>query len=361
MYVSKLTLSNFRNYGEQTLELNNGLNIVYGANAEGKTNLLESIYVMSVGKSPRAVKDRELIKWGEDAAYIRADIVKKYAGHKIEIYIDSSRKRIAVDGLPVARIGELMGTLNVVYFSPDELRIIKQSPNERRRFIDISLAQQSKLYYYTLVRYNKVLAARNKLLKDGRDVSSTLPVWDEQLAQYGAGLIYMRRQYVNMLAEYARTKHESLSLGRERLDITYDTQCDGESQDELREQLLALYKAGADRDIRLYYTTNGPHRDDMVIRADGIDLRKYGSQGQQRTAALSLKLAELQVFKANTGEYPVLLLDDVLSELDSDRRRALMQSTEGVQTVLTCTEYDLETGGAAMYSVKDGRAVRQRI
>ena len=357
MYVRRLTLRQFRNYVEQTVDLGAGLNIFCGDNAEGKTNLLESLYVFGVGRSPRTTQDKDLVNFASNQAYIRADVVKTHSTHKVEIHFSQSKKRIAIDGMPISRLGELMGVVNVVYFSPDEMSIIKEEPMLRRRFLDISLSQQSKIYYYSLLRYNKILLSRNKLLKEGESLDDTLPVWEEQLAKEGARIIRMRREYVQMLSVYAREAHATLTQGKEILQVEYESQCDSESEEQIASQLLDLLVANRDKDKRLAYTTVGPHRDDIKLMVGDIDIRKFGSQGQQRTSALSLKLAELEIFRQVTGEYPILLLDDVLSELDDTRKEALMRAVSKVQTILTCTKYDMTLPrDARVFAVHQGSA-----
>lgn len=357
MYVRRLTLRQFRNYVEQTVDLGAGLNIFCGDNAEGKTNLLESLYVFGVGRSPRTTQDKDLVNFASNQAYIRADVVKTHSNHKVEIHFSQSKKRIAIDGMPISRLGELMGVVNVVYFSPDEMAIIKEEPMLRRRFLDISLSQQSKIYYYSLLRYNKILLSRNKLLKEGESLDDTLPVWEEQLAKEGARIIRMRREYVQMLSSHAKEAHALLTQGKEILHVEYESQCDAVQEEQIATQLLELLVASRDKDKRLAYTTVGPHRDDIKLMVGDIDIRKYGSQGQQRTSALSLKLAELEIFRQVTGEYPILLLDDVLSELDDTRKESLMRAVSKVQTILTCTKYDMTLPpDARVFAVHRGSA-----
>ena len=354
MKVKRLYLSNFRNYGEQTVELRDGLNVLRGKNAMGKTNLLEAVYVFGVGRSPRVTNDRDLISWNKESSYIRAETAKRYSNHKIEIMIDrAGKKRIAIDSMPIARIGELMGALSVVFFSPDEMRLVKESPLERRRFMDISLSQQNKAYFYTLQRYNKILDQRNKLLKEATNLA-TLDVWDVQLAKEGAKIIEYRYAFADKLKSLARAAHERLSDNAEVLETEYESQC--ENGENLEERLLALLKASREKDVKLTFTTVGPHRDDLKLTISSVDARKFASQGQQRTIALSLKLAEVELFHENTGEYPVLLLDDVLSELDLERQKAMLDSVSHVQTILTCTHFNHDVN-ANIIDVNEGKIV----
>lgn len=247
-----------------------------------------------------------------------------------------------VDGIPLNKIGELIGLLNIVYFSPDEMKLIKESPQERRRFMDISLVQQSKPYYYALGNYNNILAQRNKLLKSGyrKDtLQQTLYAWDGQLADYGAYLVRKRYEFVRKLNDYAKEVHSFLTDGKEQLTLQYESDLQVASTEEIKRIFLEKLKESLEKDMNLYYTSCGPHRDDVCIRVNDVDVRKFGSQGQQRTGALSLKLAEIALFREELGEAPILLLDDVLSELDEKRRLRLIEFSAQLQTMLTCTDF----------------------
>lgn len=344
MIVKSLKIINYRNYVEQKVEFSNGLNVLCGVNASGKTNMLEAIYLCGIGKSPRVSQDKDLIMWGKDYLYVMIEIEKKYKSHKAEIHIDKHNKRIALDGMAISKVGELMGMLNVIFFSPDELKMIKESPKERRRFMDISLSQQKKVYFYLLQRYNRILEQRNKLLKTTKSVTALndmLPVWDIQLADVGADIITNRMNFIDKLNCHARIQHSLLTDNKENLSLEYESDTISNNKEELKDMIMKLYLQNRDKDYSLKYTTSGPHRDDIKISVNNIDVRKYGSQGQQRSAALSLKLAEISHFEQETGEKPILLLDDVLSELDSLRQMQLIESTKGIQTFLTCTDYDI--------------------
>lgn len=356
MYVKKLSLTNFRNYVTQSVELSSALNVFSGRNAAGKTNLLEAVYVLGIGKSPRAVRERELVRFGAAGAYAKAEIAKKYGNQTIEIYVDGKdKKRVAVDKLPIKKLGELMGVLGVVYFSPDELGLVKEAPSERRRFLDIALSQQSKMYYYTLGKYNKSVLARNKLLKEGGEsLRKTLDIWDEQVSGLGSYLVSERRKFLDKLTVIASNIHEKVSLG-ERLTLSYESSIESIGQEEIKAELIDKLAKNRERDIYLGFTSVGPHRDDIAISVNGLDVKKFGSQGQQRTVALSLKLSELEIFKEEMGEYPVLLLDDVLSELDKSRREKLLEEAQKVQTILTCTHFEQELpSNARHFLVKEG-------
>ena len=355
MYINALTLKNFRNYVMQRVTTSPSLNVFTGKNAAGKTNFLEALYMLGIGKSPRTLKEREVVRFDTDMAYAKAEIVKKYSRHTVEMYIDKTdKKRIAIDGLPIKKLGELMGVLGVVYFSPDELGLIKDAPSARRRFLDIALSQQSRSYYYTLSKFNKALMQRNKLLKTGGDaLASTLDIWDETIAREASLVIEYRRKFVSKISEIARRIHAEVGAG-EVLDVTYHSSVEGEDRDTLIQNMLTGLKANRERDVYLGYTSVGPHRDDLLVMINGLEAKKFSSQGQQRTAALSLKLSELEMFNEEVGEYPILLLDDVLSELDVKRRDKLLSATSHVQTFLTCTHFTATTDKAKIYLVESG-------
>ncbi len=339
MYVKSLELKNFRNYDSLSLEFKNGTNILYGDNAQGKTNALESIYMCCTSKSHRGNKDKEIIKFGEEEGHIKLIIMKDEVPYRIDMHLKSYKnKGIAVNGVPLKRITELFGVGNVVFFSPEDLSIIKNGPAERRKFIDTELCQSDKIYAYNLSSYLKVLMQKNKLLKDlkfNRDNSlyDTLDVWDLQLAEYGSKIIERRSLFINDINEIIYDIHKSISGGKENLQLRYEPNIKGNN---FYEELVK----NRDKDIYYKTTSVGPHRDDISFFVDEMDLRKYGSQGQQRTAALSLKLSEIEFVKKIIGDVPILLLDDVLSELDSNRQRQLLNSIDGVQTIITCTGLD---------------------
>lgn len=338
MYVKRLQVKNFRNYEAASVTLSQGINVFEGMNAQGKTNLLEALYLLCVGRSMRTPRDRELIRWETDRAAVKAEIVKRYGSDEVEIVIDKTlNKCVSVNALPLTRLGELMGVCLGVLFSPEEIKTVKESPSERRRFMDIALSQMSKNYFYLLNRYNKVLAQRNKLLKSPRVDESALDVWDLQLVETGAGLVKSRRGFLQQLLPHAQRIHAYLTDGKETFTLSYEGTA-GEDLQSIKASFHEQLKRLRASDLKLGFSHCGPQKDDMAIAANGIDLRSYGSQGQQRTAALTLKLALLELMKAFTGESPVLLLDDVMSELDSLRRRRLLELIPSYQTIITCTE-----------------------
>ena len=311
MYIESLELKNFRNYEELSIVLDPGTNILYGDNAQGKTNVLEAVYLCGTTKSHRGSKDKEMIRFEQDESHIRMMVKKDGVSHKIDMHLKKNKsKGIAIDGIPIRKAAELFGIVNLVAFSPEDLNIIKNGPSERRRFMDLELCQLNKVYLQELTSYNKVLNQRNKLLKDigfQPGLTETLDVWDMQLVSYGKKIISLRRQFMEELGE--KVFEEKLQSAREK-------------------------------DLRFRVTSVGPHRDDFCVQTNGIDIRKYGSQGQQRTAALSLKMSEIYLVEKVTKDHPVLLLDDVLSELDSSRQNYLLQSIHNIQTVITCTGLD---------------------
>ena len=334
MIIESIELSNFRNYENLQIHLDEGTNILYGDNAQGKTNILEAAYLSGTTKSHKGSRDKEMIRFGENESHIRTVVKKNEKEYQIDMHLrKNGAKGVAINKIPIKKASELFGILNIVFFSPEDLNIIKNGPAERRRFIDLELCQLDKLYLSDLSNYNKVLNQRNKLLKDisfHSDLIETLPMWDMQLLMYGWRIINKRRQFVNELNEIITKIHSNISGGRENLILKYEPSIDESSFEE------ALLRQ-KNKDLKLCQTTVGPHRDDMLFSIDGIDIRKFGSQGQQRTSALSLKLSEIDLVKKSIHNTPVLLLDDVLSELDSNRQNYLLNSITDIQTIITCT------------------------
>lgn len=341
MYIKSLTVDCYRNYNHQTARFSDKINFVVGRNAQGKTNLLEAVYLCSVGKSARTPRDKELIGYDKVRATVRLTACKAYGEDKVEISLfKNSPKRVSINGMPISRIGELMGVVSTVFFSPDEMRIVKESPADRRRFMDIALCQMSKTYFYLLTRYNKILLQRNKLLKSGSVTDDALDVWDMQLVEAGSKIIKTRRGFIANLSVVAGECHSYLTGGEERLELGYES-IDGGTADEIKEAFVAQLKADRARDRLCGYTHSGPHKDDIAFKIADKDIRSFGSQGQQRTASLALKLAEVEIV-GRRGEYPVLLLDDVLSELDISRQKRLISKIKNYQTIITCTHIDDE-------------------
>lgn len=337
MIVKSLELNHFRNYKTLIIDFDKGTNIIYGNNAQGKTNILEAIYLSGTTKSHKGSKDRDMIRFGSDESHIRIFIEKQAKQFQIDIHLKKNRsKGIAINQIPIRKASELFGILNIVFFSPEDLNIIKNGPLERRRFMDMELCQLDKIYLDHLAKYNKVLNHRNKLLKDiyyHPDLKDTLCVWDIQLMEYGRKIIERRNLFVSQLNEIVSKIHYNITGGKEEILLSYEPSV----KEEFYEQEL---KRVYEKDLKYGQTTIGPHRDDMSFLIQGIDIRKFGSQGQQRTSALSLKLSEIELVKKVTSEMPVLLLDDVLSELDSSRQNYLLDNIKNTQTIITCTGLD---------------------
>ena len=345
MVIKSLELNNFRNYNNQRVYFTPHLNVIVGKNAQGKTNMLESVFLCAIGRSPRTTKDKDLIRWNSTFSKVTLEVEKNSGHNKIEVYMFTNQnKAIKINSFPIKRMGELMGEFNAIYFSPDELKLVKDSPDERRRFMDIDLCQFNKQYFYNLSKYNNILQQRNKLLKvtsSEKALRETISIWNEQLADVGCKIIVERIKLIEKLKVYADDIQKYLTDSKESLVLTYAGMT-GESESEIREKLIKAYEVSLEKDMNLGFTTVGPHRDDMKIVLNDIDVRHFGSQGQQRTVALALKLAELEVFKENIGEYPVLLLDDVLSELDTNRKIKLLNHVKNIQTIVTCTSFNYD-------------------
>ena len=337
MYIESIQLKNYRNYESLDMKLDKGTNILYGDNAQGKTNILEAIYLGGTTKSHRGSKDREIIKFEEDESHIRMVVSKKNMKYRIDMHLKKNKaKGVAINGLPIKKARELFGIVNLVFFSPEDLNIIKNGPGERRRFIDLELCQLNAIYLTDLSNYNHIVNQRNKLLKDlafRPELMDTLDIWDLQMAEFGKKIIQARAKFIEKLNEIIQDIHRNLTGNRETLQLVYEPSVTAESI----EQEIARNR---ERDLKFKLTTSGPHRDDLCVMVNGMDIRKFGSQGQQRTAALSLKLSEIYLVKEVVKDTPVLLLDDVLSELDSNRQNYLLNSIHDVQTVITCTGLD---------------------
>jgi len=335
MIIKSLELKNYRNLEDVQMDFSEGINLLYGDNAQGKTNILESIYLCGTSKSHRGSKDREIIRFEDEESHIKMILSKREISYRIDMHLKKNRtKGVAVNGMPIRRITELFGILNVIFFSPEDLNIIKSSPSERRRFIDLELCQLDKIYTYNLINYNKIVNQRNKILKktDG-DWVDLLDTWDQQMVQYGTYLISRRQQFIAELNEIICHIHAGLTNEKEEIRLVYMPNIE-ESNFE------RVLKKERVRDLKAKVSLTGPHRDDLKFIINEIDVRTFGSQGQQRTAALSLKLSEIELVKNKVKDLPVLLLDDVLSELDSGRQTRLLQSITGIQTMVTCTGLD---------------------
>lgn len=337
MIIKSLELADFRNYETLNISFDKGTNILFGDNAQGKTNILEAIYISATTKSHKGSKDKEIIHFDKEEAHIRTYLEKEDVEYRVDMHLRKNKsKGIAIDGQKIKKAADLLGLLNVVFFSPEDLSIIKNGPAERRRFADIELCQLDSFYLYNLNNYNKIINQRNKLLKDmyfNQNLKETLNIWDSQLVSYGSKIIERREAFADQLCEIIGDIHKKLSGGKEDLIVKYEP-------DVRIDDFESRMKENQEKDIRFKLTSTGPHRDDFSFIVNGIDIRKYGSQGQQRTAALSLKLSEIELVKKMTKDTPLLLLDDVLSELDSNRQNYLLNSIGDIQTIITCTGLD---------------------
>lgn len=363
MYFKELYLENFRNYENQKVEFSEKVNLITGENAQGKTNLIEGLYIMSIGKSFRTPRDNDMIRFGSSIARVRTISVIDGDDTEVEICLIKNKKSIKIDGINIKKITDLLKNILIVVFSPDDLRIVKEEPARRRAFMDRELCQLKPVYYDDLSRYRKTLDQRNAYLRSGNSDEIMLNIWDEELAARGARIVGERARFVEKLDVISRNIHQSISDGREELRLDYESSVLGESSDDdLKENFLGLLRSCRQRDEERGNTLYGPHHDDIKIVINGTDVRKFGSQGQQRSAALSLKLAEIEFIFQETGEKPVLLLDDVLSELDRVRQKKLITSFEDVQIFITATYIDEEIladlPDRAVFSVDGGRVVR---
>lgn len=362
MYINSLELSHYRNYESLSIGFDPGTTILYGDNAQGKTNILEAVYISGTTKSHRATKDKDIIQFGQDEAHVRLHLTKHDVKHRIDMHLRKNKsKGVAVDGQSIKRSGELFGIIHMIFFSPEDLSIVKNGPAERRRFMNLELCQLNKLYYHNYVNYNKALNQRNTLLKQiyfNKELIDTLDMWDEYLIEYGKCLMEEREAFIKELNDIVKIIHSHLTGSKETIRIGYEKNVSIEDYD-------IVMKSKREIDLKYQSTQTGPHRDDICFYVNDVDVRKYGSQGQQRTAALSLKLAEIELVKKIIHDSPVLLLDDVMSELDSKRKHFLLDSIRDIQTIITCTGYDDFIKSRLMinkiYKVTDGMIAEMKL
>lgn len=360
MRVRTLELTNFRNYERARIEPDAGVTVFAGPNAQGKTNILEALHLCCLGRSHRTPRDEELIRWGESSARVTVQTAQRDGTHEVGVLLTRAgrkKKTVRIGARQAERIGELFGHVCGVLFSPEDLQIVKSGPAERRRFLDMQLSQLRPAYFYALQRAVRTLNQRNALLREiakTPSLSSTLEMWDEQLAQCGAQIAENRREAVERLGQYAAQVHSDLTGGRETLALRYVSQA---GEGDARETLLHRLHAARAEDLRRMSTSVGIHRDDLLITIDGREARTFASQGQQRSAVLALKLAQLELCCAERGEAPILMLDDVMSELDPGRRRQLIERIDRVQTFVTCTDVSDLAGArqGTVYHVENGR------
>lgn len=339
MFVKKIYLSDFRNYVTAEINFNNKTNVIYGTNARGKTNILESIYVMSTARSHRGAKESEMIRFGSECAKIKVDYFAHERENRGEITFFKDKKRqVLINGVYAAKTSEIIGKLKTVMFCPEDLKLVKGSPGERRKMLDLGICQLRQKYFHSLSAYYKILEQRNKLLKENPQ-SDMMWVWDEKLTQSGADIIWYRYSYIKRLGD--KVEYFLNKISGEEAKIIYN--CGFEAEDftdrqKIKDAFEKELKLNSEREKRFGISLTGPHRDDFKIILNGFEAKHYASQGQQRSVALAIKLSEAELVKDDTGEKPVLLLDDVLSELDEKRRNYVLNCIENTQVIITCTD-----------------------
>ena len=355
MWIKKIKINNFRNYEKEEINLEKNINIFYGENAQGKTNIIEAIFLCSLGKSFRTKKDKELIKLNEQNAIVEVEYEKSDRDGKIKIEI-GNKKNIYLNGIKIKKLSELLGNLNIVIFTPDDINILKGGPQNRRRFLDIMISQLRPNYMHILNLYIKTMEQRNNYLrqiKEEHKDENLLEIWDEKLAEYAIKIYEYRKEFIEKIIKKIDIIHKKITNGEEQIKFEYITECDN------KEKYLKLLKERRKLDIIKGFTTKGIHRDDFVIYINKKEIKIFGSQGQNRTAMLSLKLAELQVIYDEIGEYPILLLDDFMSELDKTRRKNFLENIEGTQVIITGTEkLDIENLEYLEYNVSKGKVLK---
>ena len=357
MWIKKIDVYNFRNYKKQEIILNKDINVFYGENAQGKTNIIEAIFLCSMGKSFRAKKDKEMIYLNEEKSLVEIEFEKKDREGKIKIEL-SNKKNIYINGIKIKKLSELLGNIHIVIFTPDDINILKGSPQNRRRFLDIMISQLKPNYMYNLNLYLKTLEQRNNYLRQIKEENKDeklLEIWDEKLAEYATIICKYRVEFIEKIKKIINKIHKEITDNKEEIEIEYITECYN------KEEFLNLLKQRRKLDIIKGFTTKGIHRDDFVIYINNKRLDIYGSQGQHRTAILSLKLAELNIIEEESGEYPILLLDDFMSELDEKRRKHFLQKIQNTQVIITCTEkIDIENKNILIYNVKEGNLKKEK-
>ncbi len=352
MWIKRIELTNFRNYTKQEIDLNPNINIFYGENAQGKTNIIEAIFLCGFGKSFRAKKDSEMILLGEENSLIKINYKKDYREGKIEINL-KNKKEIKLNDIKIKKLSELLGNINIVIFTPDDINILKGGPQNRRKFLDIMISQLKPNYMYNLNLYLKTLEQRNNYLRQIKDEKSDLlDIWDEKLAEYAFNICKYREEFIKKIQNKIEKIHQDITKEKEKIKIEYITECNN------KEEFLKILKNRRKLDLIKGYTTKGVHRDDFMIYINNKQIQIYGSQGQHRTAILSLKLSELAIIYDEIGEYPILLLDDFMSELDKSRRESFLENIKNTQVIITCTEkLDIENLNFFEYNVKNGKVI----
>jgi len=357
MWIKNIKLNNFRNYNKKEINLYQNINVFYGENAQGKTNIIESIFLSSIGKSFRTNKEKELIKFGEEKALIEINFQKSDRDGNIKIEIED-KKQIYLNGIKLKKLSELLGNINIVIFTPDDINILKGGPQNRRKFLDIMISQLRPNYMHVLTLYNKTIEQRNNYLKQiklqDKD-ENLLDIWDEKLIEYGMKIYEYRKEFIEKIKNKINNIHKEITQYKEEIEIKYF------SDANTRQNFINELKSRRKLDIIKGFTTKGIHRDDFVVYINGREVEIYGSQGQHRTAILSLKLSELKVIYDEIGEYPILLLDDFMSELDDKRRKNFLNNIKDIQVIITCTEkITLENLKYFSYNVIDGNVIEQK-
>ncbi len=352
MWINKIKLNNFRNYKNEEIKLEKNINIFYGENAQGKTNIIEAIFLCSIGKSFRAKKDKEMILLNEEKSFIEIQFSKSDREGKIKIEL-GNKKNVFINGIKIKKLSELLGNINVVIFTPDDINILKGGPSNRRKFLDIMISQLRPNYMHTLNLYLKTLEQRNNYLRQIREENkdeNLLEIWDEKLVDYAVKVCNYRTEFIEKIKKKIKYIHKEITDNKEEIEIEYISEC------VTKEDYLKLLRQRRKLDIIKGFTTKGIHRDDFCIYINNKELSVYGSQGQHRTAVLSLKLSELNIIYDEIGEYPILLLDDFMSELDKKRREHFLEKIENTQVIITCTEkLDIENKKIIIYNVNEGK------
>ena len=357
MWINNIELINFRNYDNIKINLKDNINVFYGENAQGKTNIVEAIFLSSIGKSFRTNRDKDLIKFSENKAMIEIQFKKSDREGNIKIEI-GDKKQIYLNGIKIKKLSELLGNINIVIFTPDDINILKGGPQNRRKFLDIMISQLRPNYMHVLTLYLKTLEQRNNYLKQiklEKKDESLLDIWDEKLVEYGLKIYQYRKEFIEKLQNKIENIHKEITQGKEKIEIKYF------SDASTRQNFINELKSRRKLDIIKGFTTKGVHRDDFIVYINGKEIESFGSQGQHRTAILSLKLSELQVIYDDIGEYPILLLDDFMSELDNKRRKNFLDNIKNIQVIITCTEkISLENLNYFSYNVIDGKIIEKK-
>lgn len=366
MHLNNLKIINFRNYDDQYLTFNKKVNLLIGRNGQGKTNIVEAIYLLSLGKSFRTSKDKEMIKFEKENFYVGGNYSKQEREGLIEVVVSKGNKKgIKVNRIHIEKMYELLGNLNVVIFSPEDLRLVKEGPKERRNFIDREISQIIPRYYNYLTDYNKILFQRNKLLKNKFIDDNLLEVYDDNLAKYGSYIYLYRRDFIKKIQNISKPMHHKLTDELENLDLKYKNQIDISDEDTIEtinKKIFDKLLSNRSHDKETRTTKYGPHKDDLEIYINSLDVRLYGSQGQQRTASISLKLSEIELMKNEIGEYPILLLDDIFSELDETRQKLLVNNLSQVQMFITTAEDShrkiFDSSNTTIFNIEKGNVIR---